>query len=94
MSLGSQMNNRVYHIIIPAIMPLALFIMAATPVEVFGCRTRGLIAVSIAFISGLAALATAIKIARGRMRGDPYAVWWVISSIILVIPVIALIILA
>ena len=88
------MNRIIYHIIFPAIMPVAFFIIATTPVEVLGCRTRGLIALLIAFISALGALGTAIMGAKGRIRGDAYAIWWVASSIILVIPVIAFIIMA
>ena len=88
------MNRITYHIIFPAIVPVVFFIIATTPVEVLGCRTRGLIALLIAFISALASLGTAIMGAKGRMRGDAYAIWWVASSIILVIPVFSLIILA
>jgi hypothetical protein len=84
----------IYHIIIPAIMPAAFFVIASIPVELLGCRTRGLIALLIALLSGLAALSTAIIGAKGRVRGDVYAIWWVASSLILTLPVIALIILA
>ncbi len=88
------MNRITYHIIFPAIMPVFFFIIATTPVEVLGCRTRGLIALLIAFISGLAALGSAILGTKGRMRGDAYSTWWVATSLILVIPLIALIIMA
>jgi len=88
------MNRMTYHIIFPAIIPVVFFIIATTPVEVLGCRTRGLIALLIAFISGLAALGTAIVGTKGRMQEDAYPIWWVASSIILVIPVIAFIIMA
>jgi hypothetical protein len=71
-----------------------LFVIAAIPVEVLGCRTRGLIALLIALFSGLAALGAAIIGLKGRMRGDIYSIWWVASSLILTLPVIALIILA
>jgi hypothetical protein len=84
----------IYHIIIPAIMPAAFFVIASIPVELLGCRTRGLIALLIALLSGLAALSAAIIGLKGRMRGDVYAIWWVASSLILTLPVIALIILA
>jgi hypothetical protein len=83
-----------YHIIIPAIMPAVFFVIASTPVEVLGCRTRGLIALLIALFSGLAALGAAIVGAKGRIQGDVHAIWWVASSLILTLPVIALIILA
>jgi hypothetical protein len=88
------MRHIIYHILLPAIMPAVFFRIATIPVEVLGCRTRGLIAVLIAFSSGLAALGTAFVSAKGRKRGDPSAVWWVASSIILAIPVVALLILA
>jgi hypothetical protein len=88
------MKRIVYHIIIPAFMPAVFFVIALMPVEVLGCRTRGLIALLVALFSGLAALGAAIIGVKGRMRGDIYAIWWVASSLILTLPVIALIILA
>jgi hypothetical protein len=88
------MRDILYHIFAPAIMPALFFRIATIPVEVLGCRTRGLIAVLIVFSSGLAALGTAFVGGRGRKRGDPSAFWWMISSTILAIPVVALLILA
>ena len=82
------------HILIPAAAPVAFFVIALTPVEVLGCRTRGLLALTMALISGFSALGTAITGAKGRGRGDSNALWWVISTLVLVIPVIALIALA
>ncbi len=35
------------HIFLPAVAPLALFAIALTPVEVFGCRNRGLLAFTV-----------------------------------------------
>jgi hypothetical protein len=88
------MNHIIYNILIPAIMPILFLNIAATPVEVLGCRNRGLIAFMIALISGLASLGAAIMAIRGRMRNDLDTIRWIITSLILVIPVIALIILA
>ena len=88
------MKQTVYHIMIPLVMPILFFVTASTPVEVLGCRTRGLIAVAIALISGLAALGTALIGARGRMKGAQDSVWWLGSTVILAIPVVALLILA
>ncbi len=88
------MKRVAYHIIIPAIMLIVFFMIATTPVGVLGCRTRGLMALMTALISGLAALTTTIMAAKRRSRGDIYSIWWLISSVILVMPVIALIILA
>ena len=42
------MKRIVCHIIIPAIMPAIFFVIASIPVEVLGCRARGLIALLIA----------------------------------------------
>ena len=75
-------------------MPAVFFVIALMPVEVLGCRTRGLIALLIALFSGLAALGAGIMGIKGRIRGDVHAIWWVATSLILTLPVIALIILA
>ena len=90
------------HIILPAMMPVLFFIVALTPVEVLGCFLRGLIALLISLVSGLAALAAAIIGTSGRTKGwtkrraryDKNSIWWAMSSVILVIPVVALLILA
>jgi hypothetical protein len=88
------MSRHLSHVILPAIIPGVFFLIALTPVDVLGCRTRGVLAVLIALLSGLAALGAAIRGAKGRVRGDPQARWRVVSTLILVIPVIALLILA
>jgi hypothetical protein len=88
------MKRIIYHILIPVIMPVVFFGIATLPVEVLGCRTRGWIALLLAFISGLAAISAAVMGLRGRMRGDKDAFWWVASTIVLTIPVVALLILA
>jgi hypothetical protein len=88
------MKRIVYHVVIPAIIPAVFFVIALMPVKLLGCRARGLIALLIALFSGLAALSAAIIGVKGRMRGDINSIWWVASSLILTIPVIALIILA
>ena len=75
-------------------MPVLFFWVASTPVEVLGCLVRGLIALLIALISGLAALVAAIMGAKGRVRHDRNRIWWVVSTLILVIPVVAMILLA
>ena len=88
------MKYAVYHLTIPAIMPILFFVIVSMPVEVLGCRTRGLMALAIAFLSGLSALGTAMIGARRRMKGDGDSIWWLGSTVILVAPVIALLILA
>jgi hypothetical protein len=53
-----------------------------------------LIALLIALVSGLAAIGAACMGIRGRMRADRSAPWWAASTIILAIPVVALLLLA
>ena len=88
------MKRVAYHLILPVIMPVLFLIIALTPVEVLGCFLRGLIALLISLVSGLAALVAVIIGLKGRVRQDKNSIWWVLSTLILTIPVIALIILA
>jgi hypothetical protein len=82
------------HIIYPVILTIIFFVNAFTPVYVLGCLNRGFVALSIALISGIASLYAAIIGLKGRVRRDANAGWWMVSSLILLIPVVALIILA
>jgi len=75
-------------------MPAAFFAVALTPVYVLGCRTRGLLALLVAFVSGLAALVTIIRSRREQRRGGAIRIWRLVTAVILTIPVIALIIMA
>jgi hypothetical protein len=88
------MKRFISHILLPMTMPLVFLVVATTPVEVLGCRTRGLLALLLTFASGLAALAAVIKALKERQRSETETLWWVASAMILVIPVVALIILA
>jgi hypothetical protein len=88
------MKRVIYHLLLPVFLPVVFFRVATTPVEVLGCRTRGLIAVSIALVSGMAALGIAIRGAKGEPSRNIHAIWWISSSFILAIPVIAFLILA
>lgn len=82
------------HVVIPATMPAVFFLVAFTPVSVLGCRNRGLLALLVALASGLWAVNAAAVAARGRARGDADSFWWVISSMVLAIPVVAMIVMA
>jgi hypothetical protein len=46
-------------------------------------------ALAVSFISGLLALGAAIIGAKNRVRGDADASWWVLSSLVLTIPVVS-----
>ena len=89
------MNDRHFrHILLPAIAPLFFLVVATMPVDVLGCRNRGLLAVAVAFLSVLAGLISAVAGVRGRMRGDSSANWWATSALILAVPALLLILLA
>lgn len=82
------------HILLPAVVPALFFAVAATPVEVLGCRTRGLLAFIIALVGVLAGLGAAVMALKGRIRVDRHAIWWIASSVILAIPAVAVLIIA
>lgn len=88
------MSPSVRHIALPAIASILFFAVAATPAEVLGCRTRGLLALLIALLSALAGLGAAIMAIKGRLRGDPRSAWWIASALLLSMPAVALIVLA
>lgn len=88
------MGRLTRHVAIPAMMPLLFFAVALTPVAVLGCRNRGLLALLIALASGCWALREAFVAAGARARGDPDASWRVIGSVVLSIPVVALLAMA
>jgi len=89
------MNDRIFrHILLPAFAPVLFLVIATTPVDVLGCRNRGLLAVAVAFISVLAGLGSAVAGVRGRMKGDPAANWWATSALVLAIPAVLLILFA
>jgi hypothetical protein len=82
------------HVILPSLAPLLFFAVAAMPVHVLGCRTRGLLAVSIALVSVLTGLAAAIMAIKGRLQDDSQSRWWIGSALILAIPTVGVLILA
>jgi hypothetical protein len=82
------------HIILPFLAPLLFFAVAAMPVQTLGCRTRGLIAISIALVSVLAGLGAAIMAIKGRLQGGSHTHWWIGSALILAIPAVAILFLA
>lgn len=88
------MTRAFRHIVLPAMAPLLFMAVAAIPVETIGCRNRGLLAVCIVFVSLIAALVCAVMAFKGRLRSDPLLLWWVVSALILIVPAIALLVLA
>jgi len=77
----------VKHIALPAAAPVAVIGLYFTPVLVFGCVNRGLLAVAIVLVSAIAACVTTGKGVRARAQGLPSANWWLLSTLILVMPI-------
>ena len=76
------------------ILAMLFFINAATPVEVLGCYTRGMVAAIIGLVCGFAAIACVSIALKKRMDKDPSDKKWILLSLVLAIPLVALIILA
>jgi hypothetical protein len=87
----TQINK---HIIVPGLMSVAFFAVAFTPVAVLGCRNRGLLALSISLLCGFAGIGTAVTSLKKRLRGETDSIWWVVTSVILAIPVVGMILMA
>ena len=81
------MNAVVKHIALPATAPVAVIGLYFTPVLVFGCMNRGLLAVAIVLVSAVAACVTTGRGVRARAQGLPSANWWLLSTLILVMPI-------
>lgn len=88
------MKRIIYHAILPAILPLLFFTVASTSVQVFGCRGRGLIALAITLISGIGAVVTIVLSIKAQKENPEKAKWWIVSTIMLTLPVVGMLILA
>jgi len=53
-----------------------------------------MLALVIALACGISAVFAAIKALKSRLRGDSDSQWWMITTLILTIPVVAMIIMA
>lgn len=82
------------HLLLPCALSMIFFVIASTPVDLLGCRTRGLLALSVALLSGLAGIATGLIGIKKKIRHEPGSAWWMISTVILTVPVAGLIVLA
>ncbi len=82
------------HIVIPAIVPVLFFIAAFMPVGILGCRTRSIVVSALALAGAVGALATTMIGAKKKLQDDKNYLWWLASTAILVIPPLALLILA
>jgi hypothetical protein len=82
------------HVVIPLIVPAIFFVVASLPVELLGCRNRGLIAALLAIAAGLLGIVAAVKGLIGKVRGDSNSFLWMASALILAIPAIFIVVIA
>jgi len=92
--MKNDTQKLIRHVVYPAILTVLFFINAALPVTVLGCANRGLVALAVALISGVAGLAAAVIGLKERIAGNAESAWWIVSTLVLMIPLVALIRLA
>jgi hypothetical protein len=81
------MKTMLRHVVLPATAPLAVIGLYFTPVLLFGCVNRGLMALAVVLISAAAAFATIAMGFRARAEGRPSG-WWLVSALILTLPLV------
>lgn len=86
-----QHDRIVKHIIIPALAPAAFLSVAMLPVDLLGCRTRGLIAAVIALAGGVLGIVAAVKALQGKVRADAASPYWMLSALILAVPALLIV---
>jgi hypothetical protein len=86
-SREATMHLFVKHVLFPALAPAAVVGLYFTPVEVFGCVNRGLMALGVVLVSSTAALVTTGIGVRGRTRDPASWNWWLLSTLILLLPI-------
>ena len=80
------------HLILPLIAPATLICLYFTPKTVFGCANRGYMALAAVFLAMIAAVPTAMKGAAAKRRGaNDEANWWLVSTLILLSPMVLLV---
>jgi len=83
------MKHFTYNILFPLLVPLSFLAIASTPVEVFGCAMRGLIAVLIALIGPIIGIVFAIL---GMKKSIEEKLWLLLTIFILSVPAFYLVI--
>jgi hypothetical protein len=81
-------NTFLRHVIVPAVAPVSIVGLYFTPVLLFGCVNRGLMALTVVFISAVAAFVTIGIAIRAKARNDGSSSWWLLSTLILLVPIV------
>lgn len=92
MLAGMESDGRLFrvligHLVCPAAAPAAVVALYLTPVAVFGCVNRGLMALAVVLLSTLVACVTLGIGLRLRSRQDPSTSWWLLTTLILLLPI-------
>ncbi len=82
------------YLLLPALPSLIFVIVAAMPVEVVGCRLRGLLAAGIAMAGAMGGVVAVGKGLFERIRNRPGSGWWIAAGLILALPAIYVVSLA
>lgn len=80
------MTRAVKIVLLSAVLPVLFFAAASIPVELIGCRARGLVVALIAMLGGLLGVAAMVKAVIDRARGKTNSFLWVVCALILVVP--------
>ena len=73
------------HALLPAIAPATTVALYFTPVLWFGCVNRGLMALAVVLMSAIGAFVAIVRGFRARSRQEPVD-WWLLTALILTIP--------
>jgi hypothetical protein len=82
-----MMNALLRHVALPAVAPAAVIGLYFTPVLLFGCVNRGLLALAVVLLSAAAAFVTVGIGLREQARGRSSAKW-LVSTVILTTPLV------
>jgi hypothetical protein len=82
-----MVNAFLRHVALPAVAPAAVVGLYFTPVLLFGCVNRGLLALAVVLLSAAAAFVTIGIGLREQARGRSSAKW-LISALILTTPLV------
>jgi hypothetical protein len=75
------------HVALPALAPAAIIGLSFTPVMLFGCVNRGLLALAVVLLSAGAAFVTVSIGLREQARGRS-SLRWIVSTVILTTPLV------
>ena len=88
------MKKIITHIMIPAMVSVIVFAIAALPVELLGCYNRGLIAALVSIAAGVLGIVAAVKALKGKIQEDANSLLWMTSALIFAIPAIFIVLTA